>query len=248
MFSSIYNGVLNITILKNVYKKLFPVIVRDKIYREISNPYSQLEDENKIIFVHIPKTAGNAITKSLYNKPAAGHDKLIKYKESNEEKYRSYFKFCIVRNPWDRMVSAYHYLKEGGKGGNDADFANTYLSSINDFKEFVYKLQNKKFKNKVLNWIHFVPQYAFVCDEKDNIEVDFYGKYEQLEQDFNLLKKSVGMTEANMIMDNKSSHNAYWDYYNMEMVEIVRDIYKKDIDIFDYEFPYEKLKSGGKND
>ena len=56
------------------------------------------------IFVHIPKAAGISINKSLFNNLGGGHIPLINYQLIfPKEEFENYFKFTIVRNPWDRL-------------------------------------------------------------------------------------------------------------------------------------------------
>jgi len=69
-------------------------------------------DEYKTIFVHIPKNAGTSIKAFFGNKEFYHKHKAIKeIKNENPEIYNSYRKFTVVRNPYDRMVSWYFYLK-----------------------------------------------------------------------------------------------------------------------------------------
>lgn len=240
--SKLYSFSHNSLLLKPIYRFLLPVTVRDMLFRKISNPYSELELKNEIVFIHIPKTAGNAVIKSLFGVKATGHDKAVKYAKFDEEKFNSFFKFCFVRNPWDRMVSAFHYLKQGGISRNDIEFANEFMSGFENFEDFIYSLRNENTKKKILNWIHFTPQYEFTCNSSGELIVDYCGRYERLGDDYEYLKNKLGIEDNIIKVDNKSNHRAYWNYYNNEMIEIVREIYSKDIEMFGYKFPYEKLE------
>ena len=86
-------------------------------------------EKYKTIFVHIPKNAGTAI-KGLFNKDWDGglkipsikinkHDTVHQIKLKAPELYDSFKKFAVVRNPYDRILSWYTYLK-----GKDVEFKN----------------------------------------------------------------------------------------------------------------------------
>jgi len=160
----IYDFFKKYKILKNVIPDYLLTELQMKFY----DPYGILENKNKFIFVHIPKTAGIGIIQSLYDKKPTGHFPLIHYKKYCKEKFDNFFKFAIVRNPWDRLVSAFFYLKQGGMIKNDKDFAEKYLKRYDTFEEFVLALKkNSSFKNDILSWVHFVPQYKFIYYNKE---------------------------------------------------------------------------------
>ena len=73
------------------------------------------------------------------------------------------------------------------------------------------------------------------------VELDFLGKFENLETDFNLLKMKFNKKNVELKSKNKSNHKPYWFYYNKKTAKIVEKIYKKDIQIFQYKFPYDKI-------
>ena len=86
----------------------------------------------KIIFIHIPKNAGESIEKSLniYNgnkvenifgisdSIVLQHLTAIQLKNSyfDNSEWNEYFKFAVIRNPWSKAVSEYNwYLRYGPK-------------------------------------------------------------------------------------------------------------------------------------
>ena len=71
----------------------------------------------KVIFIHIPKSAGNAITRSLFNTESmnlGGHSSALHYFEADESSFNSCFKFSFSRHPVSRFISAFNFLKNGG--------------------------------------------------------------------------------------------------------------------------------------
>jgi hypothetical protein len=67
----------------------------------------------RTLFIHIPRTAGTSITRALYGNNLFMHHSASYFKAIDQEIFRSSFKFSVVRNPWDRLVSAYHLFKVG---------------------------------------------------------------------------------------------------------------------------------------
>ena len=75
-----------------------------------------INHEKKFIFVHIPKTAGSSIHiffKDFFNildrsDPLPEiHHKSFSSILNEDYSYRNYFKFAVIRNPYDRFLSAY---------------------------------------------------------------------------------------------------------------------------------------------
>jgi len=217
---------------------IFPVHSQYEINRNLRSPYSKLETDNKIIFIHIPKAAGNAVTKALYGVSATGHDLLQRYYDYDSGRFNQSYKFAVVRNPWDRLVSSYFYLKQGGIGFFDTIFADRYLDKINTFDEFISHLDNDlKFREKILSWVHFVPQSDFLKlnGAVDNNEVHIL-KLENVNEEIPHLCDKLGLEPVELQKVNQSKRNAYQDYYDDYRREIVAEIYSEDIKFFNYQF------------
>lgn len=195
-----------------------------------TNPILSLFIEKKCVFFHIPKTAGISISNSLFGDVKWGHRSVNFYKSYYGEKvFNSLYKFCFVRNPYDRLFSAYTFLKEGGINNQDLEFTNSYLQEFASFDEFVLKGLEKE---EIMNWVHFKPQYTFVCDENDNIVMDFIGKMENLKADFNTVCKHLNI-ESELQKLNMSS--AKKNEFSEEVKAMIKLKYQKDFNLF---YPY----------
>jgi hypothetical protein len=112
-------------------------------------------DTYKCIYVRIPKCASRSISQSLFDNLGGGHKTILEYQLIfSSKEFNSYFKFAFVRNPWDRLVSAYHFLKEGGKTERDRTWADEHLSPHIDFDAFVKTWVNR---NTIRSYEHFCP-------------------------------------------------------------------------------------------
>ena len=221
-------------IQKTFRRKRFDALQR---LRSISHRSYSLApfDRYGCIFVHVPKTGGVSIAKSLFGCLAGYHIDLSYYQCIFDSKeFRTYFKFAFVRNPWDRLVSAYHYLKEGGMFASDRKWAERNLSSYPDFEKFVKGWVNR---GNVYTYRHFIPQHEFLRLRSGVPEVDFIGRFENLEGDFDTVKKRLGIeAELPAINATRSRKKDYREYFTPEMEKIVNGVYRRDIDLFGYRF------------
>lgn len=189
--------------------------------------------KSKTIFIHIPKTAGVSLAKAIYGDVThEGHRSLYFNSIALNIKNEVYFSFSFVRNPFDRLYSAYKFLKKGGLNHHDKLAFQTHLSEFKDFEDFILKGLNKKLIYQIT---HFIPQHEYLCDSKGNILVDFIGRFECLANDILLLSKRL-KKDINLSHHNFNSKLDYKEVYTDEMIYKVQQIYQKDIDIFKYNF------------
>ena len=190
--------------------------------------------KNKFIFIHIPKCCGSSIEKTLaddsciFKSGTWPHNLKLKYPlnhctldDIEESKvlhpnFDKFYSFTFVRNPFDRLVSEYFYLKNRLKLSDDIK------------KELIY-LAERSLNGVMGN--HCVSQYKFI-----NNKINFIGKFENLQQDFNIVCDKIGIPQQQLLHINKSKHKHYTEYYDDETREIVAEKYAKDIEYFDYEF------------
>ncbi len=84
----------------------------------------------------------------------------------------------------------------------------------------------------------FRPQYLFVCDLNNRVMVDHLGYVERLGETVCFLEERLGRPiDVKMVNSTSAGMASYRDAYSSkEMIEIVRSVYKEDIDLFGYEF------------
>jgi len=129
--------------------------------------------------------------------------------------FDKYFKFAFVRNPYARAVSwIYYELRK-----SEVDF-NKY-----SFKELMLKCPDWIWASQS-NWIY----------SDDRKLVDFVGKFENIQEDFNVICDKIGIPHQKLPHKNKTEHKHYTEYYDDETREIVAEKYAKDIEYFGYEF------------
>ncbi|WP_072239604.1 sulfotransferase family protein, partial [Campylobacter coli] len=210
--------------------------------------FKDFHDKYKCIFIHVPKVAGSSIERVIYqtDKWLVGHVKASDYVKFDKNKFESCFSFGFVRNPYDRVVSAYHYLKNDSPAPLDIEWGRLHINNLT-FEEFVLRLQDEYFRKKILLKNHFSFQYKYLCDENMNILVNFVGKFEQLENDFKKILNILHRKDS-LVHVNKSKHLNYRSYYSLQTYKIIREIYRDDFEIFDYDLEDKKYFNISKYD
>lgn len=190
-----------------------------------------IDHKNKILFIHVPKCAGSSIKiwmKHISGKcfQKGGHPTYDYY--SKKYNVQDYYKFTMVRNPYDRVVSAYCYLKKGGRGSRHDVAARDELKDCT-FLQFAKKIDH--FKQK---YIHFREQMYFI---KDVSNYDVIGRVENVEQLINTLRRDLNITHDDQIPNvNMTGHQQYKSYYDDEIYDIISHAYKNDLTTLNYEY------------
>lgn len=187
----------------------------------------------KIIFVHVQKSGGTSIVNFFKN--PKNHNKIsidIKYLNEKKEDINDYFKFTVIRNPWDRMVSFYHYHKEKIIKNDNPTKTWEYLKDLT-FKKFLKstKFQKWALVNNITDFITY----------NKKIYIDYYINFDNFENDFKVVKQISGM-ENELLEKNKSIHKSYKHYYNDKSKKIINFLFKKEIKFFNFKFD-EKINS-----
>ena len=180
--------------------------------------------EHKITFIHNPKTAGTSISTWLDDnfKTIQGR-KHGHWREVEEFFPDTVFTFGVVRNPWTRLASWYH-------------FANHHRQTFEDW--LLYRLQPAGMG------LTFRPQipWGFGWYTLGTPQADWFGdntnlilRYENLAEDFEQVKKIL-TCEAELPIMNANDEYDYRQLYTDDLVDLVRDVYIKDVIKYNYDF------------
>jgi hypothetical protein len=204
--------------------------------------------KNKVIFIHIPKCAGSSVETAFGVKPFSleypnfsnltGWDRvngiflqhtsvndLFEYNLVDKEKIDNFYKFTIVRNPWDRALSSYLSLINDTK--------------INDtFENFIFK--KGKYKNvltiKNINYRgDYLKSQTYYIENNYGVEMDSIIKFESLFK-VNDVLKNVGLNKTLPHINKTYNKDSYKYFYrkNPSFIDMVSEVYKKDIEAFNY--------------
>jgi hypothetical protein len=187
-----------------------------------------INHEHRYIFIHIIKTGGSSIEKTFRGRRV--HKFAKKYKKQiGSKEWNNYFKFTFVRNPWDKMVSQYFYIQKCRGGNYDLTFRE-FILAFEYCTESEYILGNGiavKFNPIQLPWI---------LDDDGNCLVDYIGRFETLQEDFNIVCDKIGVPRQQLPHENKTKHKHYTEYYDDETRSIVARKFAGDLKRFGYKF------------
>jgi hypothetical protein len=190
-------------------------------------------DELECIFVHIPKSAGVSINMELFGNLGGAHRTVRTYKRVfGPFTFKRYFKFTFVRNPYSRLLSAYRFLKKGGFCEKDRLWADQNLAQYDSFRDFVHGWLTEE---SILEYNHFIPQFMFICDRSFEPEVDFIGRFETIDDDFNTICSILEVDHKLKRHNQGPEKEAHWStFYTEEELEKVYQLYRRDFELFGY--------------
>lgn len=197
-----------------------------------------IDDVNKIIFVHVPRTSGTSIEASL-NCSDSNYNNIDKHSTAQQiheavgqEKWGQYFKFSITRNPYDMVVSL-------------------FLSGAFKHIGFIggYSLKHFLEHYRPYSWEH-----GTTCKDYINrTDLDHVGEFKSRDKTIDIIEKQTGVPIDKSIISNpvqkmqnqqyinkfnlqhfEKKH--YTEYYDQETIDIVAERYAPDIEHFGYEF------------
>lgn len=207
----------------------------------------------RFIFVHIPKTGGTSLSLALENRAMAddiligdtpkavkrrgrvkkmrGDRRLWKHSRISDIEgleavgdLSRYFVFALVRNPWDRMVSYYHWLRDQSFEHRAVELAKEL--SFSDFlnhPETQVMLRAERYSDYVR------------MQSGDELEAHFI-RLEALEEDLKPVEDHLGF-KLDLPHVNRSERDADWrGYYSDADAALVADCYAEDIARFGYGF------------
>jgi len=203
---------------------------RAKIYRALF-----YWSRHNSIFIHVPRVAGTSISRAIYGR-TLGHFCAEEIQRRLPGPFERLFVFGFVRNPWDRVLSAYRFAKSGGTEHMRVFRPDQYrIPEFDNFERFLFEwlaIQN-------VNCLDFVfqEQRRFICDSENRILVDHLGKIEMIDRNIQFIEGRLHRTIPLKKLNYTSDGMGYIKHYrNQDMIELVRTIYGKDIELFDYRF------------
>jgi hypothetical protein len=208
--------------------------------------------DKRCIFIHIPKTAGTSIEYSfkkvkvkgdkVKSHPKTKHHTLEQYKDQFPEEFNNYYKFTVVRNPWEREYSLWRFM-------NDTYNKKMSLNKIfniftrkdkgvrHSFVEYLRNLdQDIDFyiKDSTFAWKHLFRDQLEYIIVNESLELDQIIRYERLSLGFDEMCKRLDRYNQELPRIFYSGEKSHLERYSQEEIDLVSKIRKKDIDFLGY--------------
>jgi hypothetical protein len=135
--------------------------------------------------------------------------------------WESYFKFAIVRNPFDRFISICFFLNR-----KNPLFIETPLQWMKS------AIKVPQFRERVL----VKPQYLQLIDAQGEIAMDYVGRYEHLQLSVDEICNRLQIKAVPLEIRNASAHKQYREYYDDELKSAVEMVYREDLKQFNYSY------------
>ena len=188
-----------------------------------------ISHDPKFVFIHVPKAAGSSIESSLQRYSAVPirfedngnavlankHVTAAQVRNAYGERWHDYYSFAVARNPWDRVVSNYFYLRQIGHQRVEG------IGSPGDWVK------------KDMVWCLPVSHYVVADGE---VIVDFLIQYDSLQEGLDQVCDRLDIPRVRLEKTNRSSHDHYRDYYDGESRERVAELFREDIERFGFTF------------
>jgi Sulfotransferase family len=178
-----------------------------------------LSSNTKLIFIHIPKNAGTTITQLArdngieWTYQAKRRYLCSKYHIPPLENIKSYKLpiFCIVRNPYTKVLSEYNYK-----------------NSSQDLNEYIDQKLDQVSQQPCLDDCHWIPQYHYT------LYCDHILHFENLSQEFNNLMIKYNLNMRLNKHENKGTKTLSITDLSPSNIQKINNYYHKDFETFGY--------------
>lgn len=212
-----------------------------------------MTDPPQGLFVRVPKTASTSIESILGKYPQRvllnsrcnilprrkwHRDGLsrIWMETLGVETWRRYFVFAFVSNPYDRAVSSWQHVRRLKQKGETITRHRAMKPDESDdltFGAFLRLLEDDALVGQA-KW-HSTEQAIHVSDKSGDIAVDYLGRFESLQADFDLVCDTLGIPPSRLPVLNRSGKQGdYRAHFDQARQSIVYRIYAADFELFDY--------------
>ncbi|XP_071812727.1 uncharacterized protein [Apostichopus japonicus] len=206
--------------------------------------YAPLSDERKLLFIHIPKAGGTSLETSflfddrrraLGGVYLGGHAKI---KAFDQEFFRSYHKFCMIRHPCSRLISTWSYYSQNLGNHGDALWTQKFMSeaSKSSFDWFVEKTLYPGGQVRVNNQVHLQPQVGMIFDDNGNLALNQVLVFENWNESINELGRRINTDVSSLRQTHilSSKHKSCREMYTPKTWHKMIELYAMDFCVLGY--------------
>ena len=214
-----------------------------------------VSDSKRFIFIHIPKCAGNTVRNWLrrydtradffwgiyapFSDPQStvdlSHITLPTLRRIlGRETFDSYFKFVVIRDPYDRAYSSFLEALKFFPGYRRNDGFKRFLT------EHVARADFDQFRPDGRKLVHFTPQYRYVLDEDGRTVVGTLCRLDNLEEDLRGIAEKLGLIFPERLESHAvkvapvTGQYKYMNHYDEDCIRIVNQVYRRDFELFGF--------------
>ncbi len=187
--------------------------------------YHNYSEKYNILFVHIPKNAGNALISQLDIEKSEHYPLSVLQKMMPKEIFDNAKKVAVLRNPWERMSSYYNFRQHKGHDPKGLKFTNWIRSGMMSINMTPYDS---------LSQYHWC-----LAENKFRIweSMDYILNYENLNQDWWTFCNEENIPYQELPVVNKvNQYDWRSNYILQDDISLVRNYFRADITSFDYKF------------
>lgn len=214
--------------------------------------WSQVSDDRMILFIHIPKTGGTSIEtsflfdeqkKKLNGHYLGGHHKIIAF---DQDVFKDYHKFCMVRHPCSKLLSVWSYYTQGLGNGGDKKWVEKFMTNetISSFNVFVTKTLRPPGQVEATTQLHLQTQVGMVFDKEDKFALDQLLVFEKWNESMDALGRSLKEDMGRLKSAHRlsSHHKTCQDIYTPETWRKMTEIYALDFCTLGYSTDMEETE------
>ncbi len=208
------------------------------LLRKVIRRYHARSRQPQFHFIHIPKNAGQSVRDALYLQPDVSLSEPFHYRyvDIADKVGRDLRFFAVVRNPWSRTASRFHFGKQNAERWPAGDPRREFISQA-AFADFVKQQRilpipehpGQPWMGPLSSWFN---QLEWLRDESNEVACECL-RLEHLGEDLSFfLKRRINLRRTN-------ATRAVYDYRSMytdELAEIVRNLFREDIEHFGFSF------------
>lgn len=187
-------------------------------------PHPQRFEHHRCFFVHICKTGGTSIERTLAapNQTVGGHSTAGAMRKKWPMEWAEWLTFSVVRDPVDRFLSAWSYLRH--EPVHPAH--NNYLiHELDTLSAFCARLEAQP--DLIHSMVHLIPQARFLQGISGQILVQKVYRFEELEEAWKDICARLGV-------DKKLPHLNRSKREEGDVGDLVRRLYREDCNLFGY--------------